>query len=93
MRSMSSFDAVKRKGTLTRSDGTDANRLSMSVSIWPEKTLLKPRATMADCTRPPCATSTPGNVRTLSMIVSAGRSATSSAVTTLTDAGASRIFS
>ena len=93
MRSMSSLDAVKRKGTFTRSDGTDAMRLSIRVSIVPENTLLNPRATIADCTSPPCATSTPGSVRTLSITESAGRSATCSVVTTLTDAGASRIFS
>ena len=92
-RSISSLDAVNRNGTFTLSDGTDANRLSMSVSICPENTLLNPRATIADWTSPPCATSTPGRARTFSITESAGRSAIRSVLTTLTEAGASRIFS
>src|SRR3982751_4760922 len=62
IRSMSSFVIGTRYGTLTASDGTDANRLSVSVISAPENILLNPRATTFDWTRPPLETSMPGNV-------------------------------
>ena len=77
----------------TLSDGTNANRLSVSVSSEPEKMLLNPRATMLDCISPPRATSMPGRAATWSATVMLGRSFTSTAFTTDTEAGASMTFS
>ena len=92
-RSTSSLVVGAKAATLTRSDGTAANRLSEMTSMAPEKMLLNPRPTTLLCTRPPWEMSTPGRDLRWSITVRAGRSVMSTVGTTWTEAGDSRAFS
>jgi len=90
---MSSLVDEKKAGTLTRSDGTAAYRLSIRVRSEPEKMLLNPRDTTFDCTSPPSENEMPGAVLRWSSTERAARSWICTAGITVMLAGASLSFS